>query len=130
MSNPDPVTDPGGEPGVEPGTESSAGRGQPTAEVQESNPNAAGPLGLSGGMGVSSERTGPLGDDPAVAGVQGTGSHGTAAEGTDGVSDTSRADVPDAPGPEMDRTVGEANTAEAPAHESDPLRNPGHSHGS
>ena len=130
MSDSDSRTDSGAEPGS-----------QPTADVQESNPNAAGPQGLSGGMGLSSERTGPLGDDPAVAGVQGTGSHGTAAEGTDGVSDTSRAEVTDAPGPEVDdggpsratgidRTVGEANTAEAPAHESDPLRNPGHSHGS
>ena len=117
MSDPDPRTDSGAEPGS-----------QPTADVQESNPNAAGPQGLSGGMGISSERTGPLGDDPTVAGVQGTGSHGTAAEGTDGVSATSRAEVPDEDG--IDRTVGEANTAEAPAHESDPQRNPGHSHGS
>jgi hypothetical protein len=156
MSDPDPRAD----SGVEPGS-------QPTAEVQESNPNAGGPPGLSGGMGVSSERTGPLGDDPAVAGVQGTGSHGTASEGTDGVSATSRAEVAEAPGPEMDdtqqeatqswrdgqpaaggdqpndaahdagpsratgidRTVGEANPAEVPAHESDPRKNPGHSHG-
>jgi hypothetical protein len=29
----------------------------------------------------------------------------------------------------IDRTVGEANPAEVPAHESDPRKNPGHSHG-
>ena len=31
-------------------------------EPQGSNPNAGGPDGLSGGMGVSSERTGPSGE--------------------------------------------------------------------
>jgi hypothetical protein len=124
---------------------------QVETDVQESNPGGGGPERLGGGMGVSSERTGPLGEDPADTGVQGTGSHGTATESTDGVSDTSRADPPDAPvaptdGPEtdgseagddtptgpgtgIDRTVGEANTAEVPGQVNDPARNPGHSHG-
>ncbi len=58
--------------------------------VQESNPNATGPHRLTGGMGVSSERTGPDGPDPADTGVQGTGTHGSAAHTTDGLSNTSR----------------------------------------
>ena len=34
---------------------------QPDPEIRDSNPNANGPDGASGGMGVSSERTGPTG---------------------------------------------------------------------
>ncbi len=137
--------------------------------IEESNPNAAGPQGLRGDMGISSERTGPLeGATPETAdgGVQGTGSRGTAAKSTEGTMDTTsnqggaqHAQEP-AEGPEMDdnqqeaaqnwrdtqtaagstddddedepsvdRTVGESNTAEVPSHDSDPERNPGHSHG-
>jgi hypothetical protein len=73
----------------------------PDTDVRDSNPSGASPHGLEGDLGISSERTGPAGADPAdegVEGVEGTGSHGTAARGTDGVFDTSRAEVePDAP---------------------------------
>jgi hypothetical protein len=143
---------------------------QVDTDISDSNPNAAGREGLRGDMGISSERTGPQGDNPADSGVQGTGSHGTAAADTDGVSNTSRAshDEPGGPGgsapgnqgPEMDetqqratqewrdnlpeadedepppgpgtgidRTAGEANTAEVPSQQNDPRKNPGHSHG-
>lgn len=157
-------------------------------DPRESNPNAAGPQGLRGDMGVSSERTGPFGgseEESADAGVQGTGSHGSAAENTEGTMSTERqhpqepaegrrdvgtegADSPSgesqggtsdeepegAHGPEMDdtqqqatqewrdgqpaagddkgeinRTVGESNTAQVPSHEFDRTKNPGHSHG-
>lgn len=65
--------------------------------VRASNPNAAGPQGAAGGMGVSSERTGPTGP----------GQHST-----DGVRDVrpeergSDADVPpeQAPGNEEQNT--------------------------
>jgi hypothetical protein len=39
-------------------------------ELRESQPNAAGPDALAGGMGVSSERTGPTG--PGQVGTDGT----------------------------------------------------------
>ena len=58
-------------------------------DPRASNPNSGGDQGLAGDMGVSSERTGPSGSDPAVAGVQGTGSKGTAVGQTDGTFDTS-----------------------------------------
>jgi hypothetical protein len=41
----------------------------PTADNAESNPNAGGPAGLAGGMGVSSERVGPTG--PGQVGTDG-----------------------------------------------------------
>jgi hypothetical protein len=90
-------------------------------EPRESNPNAAGPKGLQGGMGVSSERTGPFGgDDPADEGIQGTGTRGSAAENTEGTMSTERQhaedpaegrddlDQPGADGPEMDDTQQQA----------------------
>jgi hypothetical protein len=56
-----------------------------------SNPNSGGSAGLSGDMGVSSERTGPADPDPrdAGAGIAGTGSKGSAVGRTDGGFDTS-----------------------------------------
>ncbi len=82
-------------------------------EVAHSNPNATGPHGLRGDMGVSSERTGPYGgteDESADQGVQGTGSVGEAATSTEGTMSTS-GDEPvrqhpqePAEGPEMDDT--------------------------
>jgi hypothetical protein len=58
-----------------------------------SNPNSTGPAGLSGGMGVSSERTGPAGSDPRSGSpVEGTGSKGGAVSRTDGGLDTSPTD--------------------------------------
>lgn len=121
-------------------------------EIDDSNPNAAGPQGLRGDMGVSSERTGPHdGADDDVVGtadgddVQGTGSRGTSTTSTEGTVRTSGEDETypqqePAHGPEMDDTQQEAtqgwrdeqeeaNTAEVPSHEHDPSRNPGHSHG-
>ncbi|HZJ05601.1 MAG TPA: hypothetical protein VFD59_09045 [Nocardioidaceae bacterium] len=95
-------------------------------EVEDSNPNAAGPQGLRGGMGVSSERTGQQDE------TEGTKS-------TSGEAETLPQQEP-AHGPEMDDTQQEAtqgwrdeqeaaNTAEVPSHDFDPSRNPGHSHG-
>lgn len=163
-------------------------------DPRDSNPNAAGPQGLRGDMGVSSERTGPAGgteDESADEGVQGTGTTGSATENTEGTMSTERkhteepaegsrdvgtpgadsapsqpdestadedpsisGSVAGADGPEMDdtqqratqewrdgqpaagddkgeinRTVGESNTAEVPSHEFDRTKNPGHSHG-
>ena len=60
-------------------------------EPRESNPNAAGKHGLQGGMGVSSERTGPFGgSDPADEGIHGTGTRGSAAVNTEGTMSTER----------------------------------------
>ena len=125
--------------------------------ARESNPNASGPEGLRGEMGVSSERTGSHSDsDPADANPEeGTGTKGSAVAETHGTKDTSPAAAggpgmdddqqratdewrdelpPDAEGQGkqstgIDRTVGEHNPAEVPSHESDPHKNPGHSHG-
>lgn len=97
-------------------------------DVQESDPSGNGPLGLTGDLGISSERTGPAGTAPVTGGVQGTGSHGSAAEGTYGVSDTARADIGDVDGT-VDRTVGEENPAEVPSQDFEADENPGHSHG-
>jgi hypothetical protein len=69
----------------------------PETDVRDSNPNAAGPHGLEGDMGISSERTGPLGSSPADHGIEGTGSHGTAPHRTDGVLDTERDTQRDTP---------------------------------
>jgi hypothetical protein len=66
----------------------------PETDVRESNPNGAGPRGLEGDLGISSERTGPLGTSPADHGVEGTGSHGSATHGTDGVLDSTPGDSP------------------------------------
>jgi hypothetical protein len=106
-------------------------------DPRESNPNAAGPEGLEGEMGVSSERTGPDGgSDPTDEGIEGTGTVGTARTGTDGEQSTSRRpadEVVTEPG--SDETARsspegeEANTADVPCQDFDPSRNPGHSHG-
>lgn len=93
-------------------------------EVEGSNPNAAGPAGLEGGMGVSSERTGPYGGSRPVEGIEGTGTTGTARDATDGTASTSRghAEHPDTP-------LDQENTADVPSHPNHPRKNPGHSHG-
>ena len=49
-------------------------------DIRDSTPNANGPDGAAGGMGVSSERTGPTGP----------GQHST-----DGIRETSQVDAPD-----------------------------------
>ena len=51
-------------------------------DIRDSTPNANGPDGAAGGMGVSSERTGPTGP----------GQHST-----DGIRETSQVDNPDEP---------------------------------
>ena len=80
---------PGGEPEPQPDMLDETLRG--------SNPNSAGPAGLSGGMGVSSERTGPAGPDHRGFDISGTGSAGGAVYRTDGGNDTSPTsfDAPD-----------------------------------
>lgn len=93
-----------------------------------SNPSSGGDGGLSGDLGISSERTGPSGVNPAGSGVEGTGSKGTSVGQTDGTFDTSptewdavdvsQKDVQTDPQPDstgafaddranVDRTVGE-----------------------
>lgn len=70
-------------------------------DPQDSDPHGAGPEGLRGDMGISSGRTGPfaegasgeLGDSPSsslLGGIEGTGSHGTAASSTEGTMSTER----------------------------------------
>ena len=92
---------------------------------RESHPNAAGPDGLAGDMGLSSERAGPF------EGIEGTGSQASAASTTDGETPTTRAagtgddtsdDTGDADGPEGEvRPDPVANK-----HEFDPAKNPRH----
>ncbi len=102
------------------GTESNAGaRSDPETEIEDSNPHAAGPQGLRGDMGLSSERTG------TQSGIEGTGNTGTSATSTEGKLspsdelDPATAHQP-ADGPEMDDTQQEATQAwrdEQPAAE-------------
>ena len=101
---------------------------------RESHPNASGPEGLAGDMGLSSERRGPF------EGIEGTGSLVSAQETTDGESPTPRAegdpagssedlDKPDETSPitGVDRTVGEVQPDPvANKHEFDPSKNPRH----
>jgi hypothetical protein len=58
-------------------------------DVRESTPNSSGPQGASGGMGVSSERTGPDAPGEPGHGITGTGTTGDARTRTDGVVDSS-----------------------------------------
>ena len=107
---------------------------------RESHPNAGGPEGLAGDMGLSSERT------DGFEGVEGTGSPASAQGRTDGESAPITAgsprgrrrppgdatDDPDKPdetsrATHVDRTVGEVQPDPvANKHEFDPDRNPGH----
>jgi hypothetical protein len=92
---------------------------------RESHPNAAGPEGLAGDMGLSSERSGPF------EGIEGTGSQASAASRTDGETPTTRADDT---GYETADTDSDADEPEgevrpdpvANKHEFDPARNPRH----
>ena len=88
---------------------------------RESHPNAAGPDGLAGDMGLSSERAGPF------EGIEGTGSQASAASTTDGETPTTRAagtgDDPD----DTDEPEGEVRPDPvANKHEFDPAKNPRH----
>jgi hypothetical protein len=109
---------------------------------RESHPNAGGPQGLTGDMGLSSERS------DGFEGVEGTGSAASAQGHTDGESapvtagitaDADPADHPadadeapdkpdqTSPATHVDRTVGEVQPDPvAHKHEFDPSRNPGH----
>ncbi len=117
-------------------------RPDPTDEHEtvnrESHPNAAGPDGLAGDMGLSSERHGPF------EGIEGTGSLSSAQHATDGESVTldreddretldSSVDLdkPDETSlaTNVDRTVGEVQPDPIPETgkpEFDPSRNPRH----
>ena len=67
----------------------------PHTDIRESNPSGSGPRGLEVHLGNSSERPGPEGARPADRGVEGTGSHGSAPESTDGTFDTARSTATD-----------------------------------
>jgi hypothetical protein len=116
-----PMGDPEPQPATQPGE-------SVHFDLRASNPSSGGDDGLTGEMGISSERTGPGGHNPAVSGVQGTGSKGTSVAQTDGTGDTrptdwdavdvSQQDVQTNPQPDgtdtfdddkdnVDRTVGE-----------------------
>jgi hypothetical protein len=96
---------------------------------EQANPNAEGPDRLAGDMGLSSERT-------DFEGVEGTGTVGSAKGATDGSQPTEPPGDPEEPvrPHPQDPAEGaddeeEVNPAEVPAHENDPAKNPGHSHG-
>ena len=85
---------------------------------RESHPNAGGPEGLAGDLGLSSERTGPF------EGIEGTGNQASVEGTTDGESPTTRVagagDDADEPEDEV-RPDPVANK-----HEFDPGKNPRH----
>jgi hypothetical protein len=110
---------------------------QPDKETvnRESHPNASGPEGLAGDMGISSERQGPFDD------IEGTGSLASTSGSTDGESPTDRGthdaddaedDLDDKPDETLrvsnvDRTVGDVRPDPvANKHEFDPEKNPRH----
>ena len=109
---------------------------EPTHESvnRESHPNAAGPEGLAGDMGVSSERDGPF------EGIEGTGSLASVQHHTDGeapsvdpepgsLDSSEDLDKSDETSPisGVDRTVGEVQPDPvANKHQFDPGRNPRH----
>ena len=106
-----PTPSPEPSPQAQPGQLDEATRG--------SNPSSGGPQGLSGDLGISSERTGPAGPDPRGSDIAGTGSAGGAVNRTDGGNDTSPTtfDAPDVsqrdvnPMPEGSETMtGAGNT--------------------
>ena len=97
-------------------------RGHHETENRESHPNAAGPQGLEGGMGLSSERS----DD--FTGIESTGTQTSAQGATDGETPT-YTDEPLVNEPLEGPEGVEENTADVPAHPSDPDDHPGHTHG-
>jgi len=83
--------------------------------VVESNPNAAGPQSLEGGMGISSERTGP--DGPvrtATTGIEGTGTVGTSTTRAEGSMNSSASNTGSSSESEPDATDERAHS-EMPA---------------
>lgn len=96
---------------------------------REGNPSAESEAGLAGDLGISSERTGPF------AGVEGTGTVGSARARTDGDTPTHPDDAAAAHEDDPARTA-EGNGGvdgvvpdDAASHPFDPARHPGHSHG-
>ena len=85
---------------------------------QMGNPSGESDEGLSGDLGVSSERTGPF------EGVEGTGTSGSAQGRTDGDAETHHDDV--RPSSEVHRQEQqvEENTAEVPSHDDVRAANP------
>jgi hypothetical protein len=63
--------------------------GQLDEPTRASNPSSGGAQGLAGDLGISSERTGPQGENPTGFDIAGTGSKGGAVGRTDGGIDTS-----------------------------------------
>jgi hypothetical protein len=137
-STPDgPQTIPAPGPG-EPAPE--AQPGQLDEPTRASNPSSGGPAGLSGDLGISSERTGPAGSDPRGFDIAGTGSVGGAVDRTDGGFDTSPTafDAPDVsqrdvnPMPEGSETMtgagntpgGQANPGDIDRTVGEPMPNP------
>ncbi len=101
--------------------EESTGHETPEHETvnRESHPNASGPQGLTGDLGLSSERA------DGFEGVEGTGSSASTQGRTDGETPTTRADVDEEPA--ADDQAGEVQPDEvAHKHPFDPSRNPGH----
>jgi hypothetical protein len=93
-------------------------------EVLDSDPSGNGPDGLSGGMGTSSERVGP------VPSPRGEGTHGAEPTFGDEPAYVSADDEDAPPEQSADPRTGEPKPDNDVApHEFDPTRNPGHSHG-
>ncbi len=85
---------------------------------QMANPSGESDEGLSGDLGVSSERTGPF------EGVEGTGTSGSAQGRTDGDAETHPGQA--RPSSEVHRQEQEVeeNTAEVPSHDDVRAANP------
>lgn len=97
--------------------------------MREGNPSGESEPGLRGDLGVSSEREGDR-----LEGIEGTGTLASAQHRTDGDSPTDPESAGLAhegdPAKAADTDpVDAVNPAEVPSHESDPSRNPGHTHG-
>jgi hypothetical protein len=103
---------------------------QVETDPSESNPNAGGPHGLEGDMGISSERPGPdRSDDEDVkaAGIEGTGSHKSSVGTTDGSMEV---DPSDYTGDPSERAGDDERSPEGVANKHQfERKNPGHSHG-
>lgn len=102
----DPRTDPqtgGHQTGASTELPAEAQPGELGEPLRASNPSSAGPEGLAGDLGISSERTGPAGDEPRGSDITGTGSAGGAVGRTDGGVDTSPTpyDAPDVSGSDV-----------------------------
>jgi hypothetical protein len=95
----------------------SSGSERPELQVTDSDPSGNGPQGLAGGMGVSSERTGP------VSGAEGEATHGVVDPYPDLPTDED-------PPPEQSAGGSEVHPAnDLPPHRFDRSTNRGHSHG-